>query len=86
MMRGTLTLALLLAAAGPCVSQAPEEPTETDPNKLPAAAVEEGQQIPFRQVQMHVWISETNERGLRDIGACMTLIGAFCTPQRAPLV
>ncbi len=23
---------------------------------------------PFRQVQMHVWISETNEQGLRDIG------------------
>jgi len=24
--------------------------------------------VPFRQVQMHVWISETNEQGLRDIG------------------
>ncbi len=28
--------------------------------------------VPFRQVQMHVWISETNEQGLRDIGTNLT--------------
>jgi len=27
---------------------------------------------PFRQVQMHVWTSETNETGLRDLGANLT--------------
>ena len=26
-------------------------------------------ELPFRQVQMHVWISETTEQGLRDLGA-----------------
>jgi type II secretory pathway component GspD/PulD (secretin) len=41
------------AADGP-----PAAPTWTAP---PAPAA-------FRQVQMHVWISETNEQGLRDIG------------------
>ncbi len=29
---------------------------------------EPAEPVSFRQVQMHVWISETNERGLRDIG------------------
>jgi type II secretory pathway component GspD/PulD (secretin) len=39
---------------------------EADPNNLSKA---EGENIAFRQVQMHVWISETTEQGLRDIGA-----------------
>ena len=68
MRRGVLTLGLTLAAASTIHAQAPELPEETDPDKLPVATGEVGQ-IPFRQVQMHVWISETNERGLRDIGA-----------------
>lgn len=50
-----LTVLLLSIAAG---AQVPPPPTTASP---PSEN--------FRQVQMHVWISETNDQGLRDIGA-----------------
>ncbi len=67
-MSRALTSFLAALALSLAVPSRAQEPAETDPNNLPVAAAEAGK-IPFRQVQMHVWISETNERGLRDIGA-----------------
>lgn len=51
------------AVAGPAAAQdaAPEQPPPAPPPKTS-----------FRQVQMHVWISETTEKGLRDLGANLT--------------
>src|SRR5690349_12316130 len=39
-----------------------------DPPATPAFAPPAAGPASFRQVQMHIWISETNEQGLRDIG------------------
>jgi len=50
------------AEAAPAAEAAP--PAETPPGPPPLADV--------RQVQVKVWISETNEKGLRDLGANMT--------------
>lgn len=51
-----LGLLLLIGITIPCVTLAQDAPSKT----------------PFRQVQMHVWISETTEQGLRDIGTNLT--------------
>ncbi len=49
----------VLFAEGAIAADTPVTPEFTAPTTAPAS---------FRQVQMHVWISETNEQGLRDIG------------------
>ena len=48
-----------LASGAALAADAPPTPDFAPPAAGPAS---------FRQVQMHVWISETNEQGLRDIG------------------
>ena len=55
------------------VAQAPaEQPKEEAPQEAPAEAVETAPPPPpprdIRQVQIQVWISETSEQGLRDLG------------------
>lgn len=66
MTRGALQMILaaaLLATVSPIMAE------DGDPAVNLVKAEGEAGAIKFRQVQMHVWISETNEQGLRDIGA-----------------
>ena len=58
-------LRMLFCFTVPGLLSAQEQPPEQE--KLPRP-----QPVSFRQVQMHVWISETNEQGLRDIGTNLT--------------
>lgn len=51
----------------PGLLSAQDQPPEEDKKKP-----ERPQPVSFLQVQMHVWISETNEQGLRDIGTNLT--------------
>ncbi len=60
--------------AAPPAEAAPAPPAEAPPAAPPAEAAPPPPPPPppltdIRQVQVKVWISETNERGLRDIGA-----------------
>jgi general secretion pathway protein D len=55
----TSTAAILALTTTQVFADAPATPAFAPPPAGPAS---------FRQVQMHVWISETNEQGLRDIG------------------
>jgi len=63
-MRRARLAAAILASAGACSAFSASAQDASAAIPLAAAAAPAA----FRQVQMHVWISETTEQGLRDIG------------------
>ena len=66
MKSGLLTLSLC-AIATFAIAQDPP-PAETPPPPPPPAEAAPAGPVPIRQVQLHVWISETSEQGLIEIG------------------
>ena len=60
------------ATGAPTSSAAPALPAVPAPSPIPVPPPPAGTPAPppsINQVQLHVWISETNEQGLRDLGA-----------------
>ncbi len=68
MTRASTIVRLTVAIAACALPMTAHGQAEPEGDIVVKAEGEPGQ-IAFRQVQMHVWISETNEQGLRDIGA-----------------
>ena len=60
------------AAGAPTSSSAPPLPAPLVPSPIPVPPPPEGSPAPppsINQIQLHVWISEANEQGLRELGA-----------------